>query len=85
MLFGMTNRAGWNGHDPNDNQHLWRLWDEFGIDTAAMFGWWNKSSPVSTGRLGPCLSTDPYQLYFHIEWRDYDPQTTRDHHLMIAK
>ena len=25
MLFGMTNRAGWNGVDPNDNQHLWEL------------------------------------------------------------
>jgi len=26
MLFGMTNRAGWVGHDPNDNEHLWKLW-----------------------------------------------------------
>ena len=56
MLFGMTNRAGWNGRDPNDNQHLWRLWDQVGIDSARLYGWWNASSPVSTGRWGPHTS-----------------------------
>ena len=33
----MTNRAGWNGFDPNDNQHLWKLWDDFGIERADMY------------------------------------------------
>jgi hypothetical protein len=53
MLFGMTNRAGWvggggwNGRDPNDNQHLWKLWDSFSIDEADMYGWWNRSNPVT--------------------------------------
>lgn len=49
MLFGMTNRAGWNGHDPNDNAGAWRLWDDFGIEHADMYGWWNASCPVGTG------------------------------------
>jgi hypothetical protein len=22
MLYGMTNRAGWNGHDPNNNKGI---------------------------------------------------------------
>ena len=35
MLFGMTNRAGWNGHDPNGNKELWQLWDAFGIERAS--------------------------------------------------
>ena len=46
MLFGMTNRAGWNGVDPNDNANLWTLWDEFAIQDADLFGWWNESAPV---------------------------------------
>lgn len=49
MLFGMTNRAGWNGVDPNFNREVWQLWDDFGIEDADMYGWWNTSSPVSTG------------------------------------
>ena len=46
MLFGMSNRAGWNGKDPNDNMHLWKLWDEVAIEEASMYGWWNKSKPI---------------------------------------
>ena len=42
----MTNRAGWVGFDPNDNQHLWNLWDDFGIERAHMYGYWNKSTAV---------------------------------------
>lgn len=45
MLFGMSNRAGWNGMDPNHNRNLWKLWDEIAIERASMFGWWNSSSP----------------------------------------
>jgi hypothetical protein len=48
MLFGMTNRAGWNGVDPNANRELWQLWDSFGIAEADMYGWWNTSAPVTT-------------------------------------
>lgn len=46
MLFGMSNRAGWNGKDPNDNMHLWKLWDELAIEKCNMYGWWNRSNPV---------------------------------------
>ena len=42
----MTNRAGWVGFDPNDNQHLWNLWDDFGIEHAHMYGYWNESTAV---------------------------------------
>ena len=48
MLFGMTNRAGWNGDDPNDNKNLWKLWDTFGIEHATLHGWWNTTSQTST-------------------------------------
>ena len=50
MLFGMSNRAGWTGHDPNDNRGLWRLWDAVAIHEATMYGWWNRSSPIQLVR-----------------------------------
>lgn len=46
MLFGMTNRAGWNGHDPNDNMNLWKFWDKIHIEQADLYGWWNATAPV---------------------------------------
>lgn len=46
MLFGMTNRLPWAG----DPRPLWKVWDEFGIGTARMDGWWDPGTPVRTGR-----------------------------------
>jgi hypothetical protein len=46
MLFGMTNRCGFNGLDPNNNMAIWRLWDIFDIAHAEMLGWWNPNVPV---------------------------------------
>mmetsp|Transcript_6595 Transcript_6595/g.14622 ORF Transcript_6595/g.14622 Transcript_6595/m.14622 type:complete len:538 (+) Transcript_6595:1667-3280(+) len=47
LVFGMTNRCGWSGEDPNGNKDIFRLWDNFGISSAHMYGWWNKSTPVT--------------------------------------
>lgn len=47
MLFGMTNRLPWTGSDP---RALWRAWDDFGLNTSRMRGWWSATSPVTTGR-----------------------------------
>jgi hypothetical protein len=46
MLYGMTNRLGWSG----DPRHLWKLWDDFGIQDAKMIGYWDSSCPVTTNR-----------------------------------
>ena len=46
MLYGMTNRAGWTGHDPNNNKGVWQLWDEFDIAAASLFGYWHADPPV---------------------------------------
>ncbi len=46
MLFGMTNRLPWAG----DPRPLWKAWDDFGISSARMDGWWNPHTPVRTGR-----------------------------------
>jgi hypothetical protein len=47
MLFGMTSRLPWANSDPRP---VWKVWDEFGIGTARMLGWWEPDCPVRTGR-----------------------------------
>ncbi len=44
MIYGMTARY-YSGADP---KHIWRLWDEFGIQDAAMKGYWAPDCPVKT-------------------------------------
>jgi len=46
MLYGMTNRLGWQG----DPRPIFQLWDRFGIKGAKMIGYWDPASPVQTGR-----------------------------------
>ena len=55
MLYGMTNRAGWTGHDPNNNRGVWELWDDFEIASATMFGYWHAQPPVQV--LGTSAAT----------------------------
>ena len=46
MLYGMTNRLGWQG----DPRPIWKLWDAFGIQDARMIGYWDRACPVKTDR-----------------------------------
>ena len=45
MVFGMTSRLPWAG----DPRPLWKAWDDFGITSSEMVGWWAESNPVRTG------------------------------------
>jgi len=42
MLYGMTSRLPWAG----DPRALWKVWDDFGIQEAEMYGFWSPSCPV---------------------------------------
>ena len=45
MIFGMTART-----NATDNTPLWAIWDEFHIEAATMYGWWEgPDCPVRTG------------------------------------
>lgn len=44
MIYGMTSQK-----NPSVT-HMWKFWDEFGIQDAEMIGYWNSSCPVKTGR-----------------------------------
>lgn len=42
MVFGMTPRLPWSG----DPRPLWKLYDDFGMQDAVMYGFWNADSPL---------------------------------------
>jgi hypothetical protein len=46
MVYGMTARY-YQGADP---KHIWKFWDDFGIQDAEMIGYWAHSCPVKTSQ-----------------------------------
>ena len=44
-VFGMTSRLPWAG----DPRAIWKAWDDFGITSSEMIGWWADTNPVKTG------------------------------------
>jgi hypothetical protein len=48
MVYGMTNRMPWS--DNADPRPLWRLWDDFGMQGAQLYGYWSPNVQVRTGR-----------------------------------
>lgn len=55
LIYGMTARLPWSG----DPRPLWKVWDEFGIKDAEMFGYWSSNCPVKTNN--PEILTTVYQ------------------------
>lgn len=46
MIYGMTNRIPWS--DNADPRPIWKLWDEFGMQSSEMIGYWSSNCPVKT-------------------------------------
>lgn len=44
MIFGMTSRLPWAG----DPRPIWKVWDDFGIEDARMYGFWSSKRPLRT-------------------------------------
>ena len=42
MIYGLTGRVG-------GREHVWKLWDDFGIAEADWLGYWDPACPVRTG------------------------------------
>lgn len=42
MMFGMTPRLAWSG----DPVPLWKMYDDFGMEAAVLYGFWNEQTPV---------------------------------------
>ena len=49
MVYGMTVRHPWTTEGVTcDPRPVWKIWDEFGIESATMKGYWEKDCPVRT-------------------------------------
>ncbi|HEX4933407.1 MAG TPA: glycoside hydrolase domain-containing protein [Gemmatimonadaceae bacterium] len=75
MTMGMTARLPWSG----DPAPLWKVWDDFGIQRAAMTGWWSERSPVATGDSLVLATTwrRPGRAMVSLgSWRDADTRVT---------
>lgn len=46
MLYGMSNRLGWQGNPVE----IWKFWDRFGMSGTEMIGYWDKAVPVKTDK-----------------------------------
>lgn len=45
MLFAANNRYGWG---TKTAPHMYKLWDDFGIQNSEMYGYWHSKSPIKT-------------------------------------
>jgi Glycoside hydrolase 123, N-terminal domain len=51
MVYGMTVRHPWLTEGVRcDPRPVWKIWDEFGIESSVMKGYWEKDCPVKTDR-----------------------------------
>jgi hypothetical protein len=48
MVYGMTNRMPWS--DGADPRPIWKAWDNFGIKSTKMIGYWVDNNPVKTDK-----------------------------------
>jgi hypothetical protein len=85
MIYGMTTRY-YQSADQADPHYIWELWDDFGIETATMMGYWDQRCPVRTDNKDILVtvykkerksliavaswSKEPAQCRFTIHWTD---------------
>ncbi len=60
MVYGMTVRHPWTTEGVTcDPRPVWKIWDEFGIESSAMKGYWEEDCPVRTNH--PDIRATIYQ------------------------
>lgn len=86
MVYGMTVRHPWTTEGVTcDPRPVWKIWDEFGIESAKMIGYWEKDCPARTNnpdiyatvyqKEGKSLisvaswSNEPASFSFHFDWK----------------
>jgi len=86
MVYGMTVRHPWTTEGVKcDPRPVWKIWDEFGIESATMKGYWEKDCPVTTNQSGIYATTyqkvdsslisvaswndKPVKFLFNFDWK----------------
>lgn len=60
MVYGMTVRYPWTTEEVKcDPRPVWKIWDEFGIESAKMIGYWQNGCPVKSNN--PDIHATVYQ------------------------
>jgi hypothetical protein len=73
MVYGMTNRYPWSADA--DPRPIWKSWDEFGIITSKMIGYWSPNCPVKTNNpnvLATVYQKDKTALIALASWAKED-------------
>lgn len=79
MVYGMTSRLHWEGCEVA--QHLWKAWDEFGIQGSRMVGYWVRKNPVQTGNkdvLATCYIREGKTMIALASWSNKDTEIKLD-------
>lgn len=77
MLYGMTKRLGWRGN--RQSEHIWKLWDDFGINDANFIPYFDKKSPVKCAHKDIRISSyvkKGKSLIAIASWAKQDEKTT---------
>jgi hypothetical protein len=75
MVYGMTVRHPWTTEGVLcDPRPVWKIWDEFGIESSSMKGYWEKDCPIRASH--PDINATLYQkksssLISVASWNDY--------------
>lgn len=75
MIYGMTNRLGWT--NVNDPRPLWKAWEQFGLSSSEMIGYWSDRCPVKTGNdkvLATVFKKEHKTMIAVASWADSDVQ-----------
>ncbi|GGZ14883.1 hypothetical protein GCM10007049_03610 [Echinicola pacifica] len=70
MLYGMTNRMPYQEQKPD---HIWKAWDDFGMQGSQMIGYWVSDCPVVTDHqkvLATVFKQDGRALVSLASWAD---------------
>ncbi|HSO88411.1 MAG TPA: glycoside hydrolase domain-containing protein [Draconibacterium sp.] len=74
MVYGMTVRHPWKTEGVTcDPRPVWKIWDDFGIESAKMIGYWEKGCPVRTNNpdvLATVYQKEGKSLISVVSWSD---------------
>jgi hypothetical protein len=73
MVYGVTNRMPWS--DNADPRPIWKAWDNFGMQSSKMIGYWVDNNPVKTNNdkvLATIYKKDKKTMVAIASWADAD-------------
>jgi hypothetical protein len=76
MVYGITNRAGWDGEGPSS---IWEFWDKIDIEDKQMVGYWDEQSPIMVDNSwvrATIFAGEDQSVIAVANWDDQDQECT---------